>query len=263
MIGKTWVVTLEQLAGKTAVITGAGSGIGLATALLFEREGAKVAAVDASQQNLDQLAAALSTSGDRWALHRAYVQDPASTEEIVGQVVSKWGGIDVLVTAAAVSAPGRLPDTTPDDWDRCFAVNARGIYIWMRACIPQMAKQGRGSIITYASQLALAGGEGHAIYAATKGAVIAMTQTVALDHATDGIRANVLVPGAIETPGMRASFARRNDGGERERRSQSRHALKRFGRPEEVANAALFLASDASSFTTGSLMYVDGGWHVA
>ncbi len=253
---------MSQLQGKTVVITGGASGIGLATSLLFESEGARIAVVDSSQTNLDNLASRWRNS-QNWKLFNGQVQDVAGTARIVDDVVAAWGGIDVLITAAAVSAPGRLPDTTPDDWDHCFDVNAKGIYIWMRAIIPQMARQGAGSIITYTSQLALAGGEGHAIYVATKGAVIAMTQTVALDHAADGIRANILVPGAIETPGMRASFERRNDGGDKERRSQARHALKRFGRPEEVARAALFLASDASSFTTGSLMYVDGGWHVA
>jgi 2-keto-3-deoxy-L-fuconate dehydrogenase len=253
---------VSRLKDKIVVITGGASGIGLATSLLFEEEGARLAVVDASQANLDQLATQWHAA-DTWMAFNAKVQDVAAADRIVSEVVAKWGRIDALVTAAAVSGPGKLPDTSPDDWDHCFEVNAKGIYIWMRAAIPQMARQKAGSIITYASQLALAGGEGHAIYVATKGAVIAMTQTVALDHAEDGIRANILVPGAIDTPGMRSSFARRNDGGEKERRSQARHALRRFGRPEEVARAALYLASDDSTFTTGSSMYVDGGWHVA
>lgn len=253
---------MGQLEGKTVIITGGASGIGLATALLFEQEGARLAVIDANQANLDQLASAWRNA-DNWLTFNAKVQDADQTEQIVSTLMEKWGHIDVLAAAAAVSAPGRITETTPEDWDRCFDVNAKGIYIWMRAVIPRMAAQGKGSIITYTSQLALAGGQGHAIYVATKGAVIAMTQTVALDHAADGIRANILVPGAIETPGMRASFERRNDGGEKEQQSRNRHALKRFGRPEEVACAALHLASDASSFTTGSLMYVDGGWHIA
>lgn len=243
------------------MITGAASGIGLATALLFEKEGASIVAVDVSEDNLAHLRAQVRTP-ERWRFVQALAQDEAIAASVVSETVEAWGGVDILVAAAAVSAPGKLPDTTPLEWDRCFDVNIKAVYIWMRACIPAMAKQGRGSIITYSSQLAAAGGRGHAIYVATKGAVIALTQTVALDHAKDGIRANILVPGAIQTPGMESSFQRANDGGERRRRSLERHPLGRFGRPEEVAQAALFLASDASSFTTGARLHVDGGWHV-
>lgn len=252
----------RRLAGRVAIITGAGSGIGYAIAGLFERHGARIVAVDNNAGNLDALRNAADDLS-HWRFVEADVRDVEACERTVAQTVDEWGGIDVLVASAAISAPGKLPETDPDLFDRAFGINVKGPYVWMRGCIPAMVARERGSIITFASQLALAGGRRLGIYTGTKGALISMTQTVALDHAADGIRANILVPGAIDTPGMQDSFNRNPDGAAARERSLAHHALGRFGRPDEVALAALYLASDESSFTTGSQLYVDGGWHIS
>lgn len=252
----------KRLAGKNVILTGAGSGIGLAIGLLFERHGARIVAVDSAEENLAALRSQVADEAN-WRFVQADVRDVEFAGQTVRETVDAWGSVDVLVTAAAISAAGKLPDTDPALFDLAFDVNVKGPYLWMRAAIPAMASQKRGSIINFASQLALSGGRRLGIYIGTKGAIISMTQTVALDHADDGIRANILVPGAIDTPGMQASFNRNPDGAAARQRSLAHHALGRFGKPEEVAFAALYLASDESSFTTGSQLYVDGGWHIA
>ncbi len=240
------------LAGRVAVITGAASGIGLATARLFDKEGARVAGVDLGETPLSNV---LSVTGD--------VSDPASVEEGASRVLDAWGRIDVLVTAAGMSFGKKLGDTSPEEWDRTFAVNVRGTFLWIKAALPSMIASGRGSIVTIASQLALAGGRNSASYIASKGAVLSLTRAVAVDYAANGIRANTLVPGAVETPLLERGLARAGDREVAAAASRARHAMGRFGKPEEVARAALFLASDQSSFTTGAELRVDGGWLAA
>jgi NAD(P)-dependent dehydrogenase (short-subunit alcohol dehydrogenase family) len=153
--------------------------------------------------------------------------------------------------------------TDPADWDAVFRTNVGGTWLWSRAAVPEMQRQGSGSVITLASQLAIAGGKSNSAYIAAKGAIISLTRTMALDFATDGIRVNAIAPGAIDTPMLRRSFSRHADPEPVREASRNRHAMKRFGKAEEVAEAALHLASDASSFTTGTVMVVDGGWLVA
>ena len=149
--------------------------------------------------------------------------------------------LDVVLTAAGMSVGKKLADTSEEEWDRVFAVNAKGTFLWVRAALPKMIAGGGGSIVTVASQVALSGGRGSASYAASKGAVIALTRSVALDYAADRIRANVIAPGAIETPFLHRSFTRQPDPEAARQRSLDRHPLGRFGTVEEVARAALFL----------------------
>jgi NAD(P)-dependent dehydrogenase (short-subunit alcohol dehydrogenase family) len=242
-----------RLQGKVALITGAASGIGQAIAQRFGREGAKLALVDQTQTALND---ALSLAGD--------VTDAALADRAVRETVEKFGRLDILVTAAGISMPGPLTTTSPDDWDRIFAVNVRGTYLFMRAAIPEMAKRGGGSIVTIASQLALSGGgRGGAAYIASKGAIVSLTRTSSVDHARDGIRINSLLPGATETPLFERSLARQPDPAAARERSRTRHAMGRFGKVEEMAAAALYLASDEASFTTGVCLPVDGGWTAA
>lgn len=244
-----------KLAGKTALITGAASGIGAGVARLFAQEGAKVALVDRDRAGLESIAAGLKDA----AIFEGDVADAA----FVAATVAALPRVDIVLTAAGMSVGKKLGDTTEEEWDRVFAVNAKGTFLWLRAVLPGMVSGGGGSIITVASQIALSGGRGSASYGASKGAVLSMTRSVALDYAADKVRANAIVPGAIDTPFLHRSFARQPDPDAARQRSLDRHPMGRFGTVEEIAKAALFLASDDSSFTTGSVLMVEGGWNAA
>ena len=242
-----------RLQGKVALITGAASGIGQAIAERFDREGAKLALVD---QTLATMPNARSLTGD--------VTEPALAASAVAQAVAAFGRLDILVTAAGISVQGPLTNTSPEDWDRVFAVNVRGTYLFMREAIPVMAQQGSGAILTIASQLALTGGgRGGAAYIASKGAIVALTRTASVDHAGQNIRINSLLPGATETPLLQRGFNRQPDPAAARERSRTRHPMGRFGRVEEMAAAALYLVSEEASFTTGVCLPVDGGWTAA
>jgi len=244
-----------RLANKTALVTGAASGIGAEVARSFEREGARVALVDRDGAGLREVAAAMKAP----LVFEGDVADSAFVQSTVAALPK----LDIVLTAAGMSIGKKLADTSEEEWDRVFAVNAKGTFLWVRAALPKMIAGGGGSIVTVASQVALSGGRGSASYAASKGAVIALTRSVALDYAADRIRANVIAPGAIETPFLHRSFTRQPDPEAARQRSLDRHPLGRFGTVEEVARAALFLASDESSFTTGSVLMVEGGWNAA
>jgi len=252
-----------KLAGRVAIVTGAGSGIGRASALLFAQEGAVVAIVDRDEAGAHATMAAIEASGGRASVHIGDVGDGDFALAAVGEVMARHSRLDVLMTAAGFSCGGTVVNTDPADWDAVFRTNVGGTWLWARAAVPEMQRQGQGSIITLASQLAIAGGRGNSAYIAAKGAIISLTRTMAVDFATDGIRVNAIAPGAIDTPLLRRSFARHADPQAVGEASRQRHAMKRFGRPEEVAQTALYLASDASSFTTGTVLPVDGGWLAA
>jgi 2-keto-3-deoxy-L-fuconate dehydrogenase len=252
-----------RLMGRTAIVTGAGSGIGRASALLFAREGASVAMVDRDAAGLQETMAAISGAKGDTSVHIGDVGDIDFARAAVGDIVARHGRLDVLMTAAGISCGGTVLTTDPADWDAVFRTNVGGTWLWSRAAVPGMQRQGSGSIVTVASQLAIAGGKNNSAYIAAKGAIISLTRTMALDFATDGIRVNAIAPGAIDTPMLRRSFARNANPDPVREASRNRHAMRRFGRAEEVAEAALHLASDASSFTTGTVMVVDGGWLAA
>jgi 2-keto-3-deoxy-L-fuconate dehydrogenase len=252
-----------RLKDRIAVVTGAGSGIGRASAVFFAREGAFVALVDRDETGmLETLDAVRHAKGDG-SVHQGDVGDGDFAKATIDEVVSRYGRLDVLMTAAGWSCGGTVVTTDPADWDAVFRTHVGGTWLWARAAIPQMQRQGKGSLITIASQLAIAGGRGNSAYIAAKGAIISLTKTMAVDFATDGIRVNAIAPGAIDTPLLNRRFSRHADVEKVRETSRNRHAMKRFGHAEEVAEAALYLASDASSFTTGTVMVVDGGWLAA
>jgi NAD(P)-dependent dehydrogenase (short-subunit alcohol dehydrogenase family) len=234
-----------RLDGKVAVITGGASGIGLATAKLFLAEGARVAIVDRAPA---ELPGALALQAD------------VTAEPDLAPILAAYGRVDILVTAAGFSSGGTATTIAPADFEAVMRVHVWGTWLWARAVIPVMAGQGGGSIVTVSSQLARAGGRNNIAYISAKGAILSMTRTMALDHVGQGIRVNAILPGAIETPLLRRSFARAPDPALPETASLARHPMHRFGRPEEIAEAALYFASDAAAFTTGTELAVDGGW---
>jgi NAD(P)-dependent dehydrogenase (short-subunit alcohol dehydrogenase family) len=252
-----------KLSGRVAVITGGGSGIGRATALLFASEGAFVALVDRDVAGAEGTLAMLRDAGGEGSVHVGDVGEAEFARASVEAVAAGRSRLDVLVTAAGFSCGGTVVTTDPSDWDAVFRANVGGTWLWARAAVPIMQGQGGGAIITLASQLAIAGGKGNSAYIAAKGAILSLTRTMAVDFAADGIRVNAIAPGAIDTPMLRRSFARHPDPDAVREASRQRHAMKRFGRAEEVAAAALYLASDESSFTTGVVLPVDGGWLAA
>ena len=250
---------MRRLEGRVSLVTGAGSGIGRSTACRFAEEGAIVVVVDINADGAAETAELIEGKGQTACWFQADVSQEEAVTDVVEEVQTRFGTPSVLMTAAAISVGATVPDTGPEEWDRVFEVNVKGTFLWMRACIPLMAAKG-GSIIAVASQLAVSGGLSNAAYIVSKGAIVSLCRTAANDHASNGIRINCILPGATETPLLDRSFARFDDPTPYIERSLSRHPLGRFGRPEEVAEAALFLASDDSSFTTGTELRVDGGW---
>jgi NAD(P)-dependent dehydrogenase (short-subunit alcohol dehydrogenase family) len=250
-----------KLAGRVVLITGAASGIGRATTALVVREGGRVVAVDRDAAALADLAKELGAAQCRTAA--GDVLDEALARGTVDDTVAAWGRLDVLVTAAGISLGKPALETSLDHWNTVIGVNVTGTFLWIRECLRPMTRQGSGAIVTLASQLARAGGRGNAAYVASKGAVAALTRSVALDYADHGIRCNSVLPGATETPMLNRSFGRQPDPGAARERSRQRHAMGRFGRPEEIAAAIVYLASDEASFVTGIELPVDGGWLAA
>ena len=261
-----------RLAGKVALITGAGSGIGRATARLFAAEGATVAVADLDVGAADETvaliasdvsAAATDAGASTTDVARAYavdVVDQASVESLAADVLRDSGRIDVLFNNAGIAGVGTVEETSLELWERVMAVNVRGVFLVARAVLPTMVAAHRGSIINMSSTIAEIGLARRASYAASKGAVLALTRQMQADYAQHGIRVNALLPGTIHTPFvdryLAESYDDREAGLEALRRRQLTGDL---GKPEDVAAAALFLASDESRFVLGSGLFVDGG----
>lgn len=249
-----------KLRGQVAVVTGAASGIGAAAAELLALHGAKLALVDVDDDGLATTCERIAAAGGEAMMHVADVCDSAAAARGVAQVVQRWGGVDILVTCSGISVGGTVASTDEAAWDRVFAVNVKGTYLWAREVLPHMMARGSGSIVLIGSQLAVSSGGGNAAYIASKGAIASLARTMAVDHAPQGIRVNAVMPAVIDTPMARRSLRRFEDSEAARQRWMERHPMKRFGTPEEVARAVLFLASDDASFSTGSLLFVDGGW---
>ncbi len=245
-----------KLKDKVAIVTGAGSGIGAATARLFAAEGAHVVLVDRDAEGLRKVSGEIAGS----LAIEADVSDNAQAHDGVALVMKQWGRIDVLMTAAGISLGGTVDTIDEATWDRTFAVNVKGSYLWIHHAIKPMIAAKAGTIVTVGSQLAQSSIGRNAAYIASKGAIASFTKTMAVDHAAQGIRINALMPGVIDTPMPARSLQRQADPEAAKAFWRRRHPMGRIGQPEEVAKAALFLASDDSSFVTGTLLFVDGGW---
>jgi meso-butanediol dehydrogenase / (S,S)-butanediol dehydrogenase / diacetyl reductase len=242
-----------RLSGKVAIITGGGSGIGKAIAQASVREGAKVVIAGRDTKKLDRAAAEIGA--DCLAVS-ADVSNGANVQKLVSATLDRFKQINVLVNNAAVLLPGTAESISEEDFDQTFNINVRGLWLLSRAVLPHMRATGGGSIINIGSVLSLLGARNRVAYSASKGAVMAMTKAMALDHAAENIRVNCIAPGIVATE-MVEKF---NTDEAARRQREAMHPMGRFGQPEEVANAAVFLASDESGWTTGSVITVDGGY---
>jgi len=248
-----------RLADKVALITGGASGIGRATALLFAHEGAAVSVVDLDEAGGQAVAQAIVEDGGRAIFVRCDVSLASDCQRAVQQTVDELGGLDILFNNAGIVRRATVLETTEAEWDRVMAVNVKSIFLLSKYAIPVMAQAGGGVIINTASGWGLVGGYKAAAYCASKGAVVLLTKAMALDHGEQNIRVNCICPGDTDTPMLRGEARQLGEAEQHFLSEAARRPLQRIGNPEDIAQAALYLASDASSFVTGTALVVDGG----
>lgn len=248
-----------RLENKIVIITGGGSGIGRAVCDLFAAEGADLMIADKNAEAAADAATAARAAGRRAEAMAVDVAESADVRRMIDDTVAAFGRIDVLVNNAGYGITGSVVETDEADWDALIAVNLRGVYLGCKYAIPVMREQGGGVIVNTASVVAAIGIRDRAAYVASKGAVAALTRAMALDHVDDRVRINAVAPGTIETGYFDEMFAKSDDPAGLRRSLEARHPMNRLGTPMEVAYAMLYLASDESGFSTGSIMTVDGG----
>jgi NAD(P)-dependent dehydrogenase (short-subunit alcohol dehydrogenase family) len=248
-----------RLAGKVGIITGAASGIGRASALLFAREGARVVTVDRNAAGVDETVAQICAHGGQALAVHADVSVEADVERMVSATLSAYGRLDVLFNNAAIQVFGRVPETSVADWRQIMDTNLMGYFLGCKYAIPAMIRQGGGSIVNTSSVLGLVGDPDMPAYCATKGGILAMTRSIAQAHGRQGIRANCICPGDVDTPLVAEYFAQQPDPQAARAQVTAHYALGRIATPEDIAYTALFLASDESAFITGTTIVVDGG----
>jgi len=250
---------MKRLAGKIAIVTGAASGIGAASALAFAVEGASVVCFDVDEAKGCELVAGIQRDGGEAVFFRVDVSDSSQVKEAVAQTVRQYKKIDVLFANAGYQFVKPLADVEETEWDRLMAVNLKGVFLCCKHVIPEMIRAAGGSIIASGSVLSFAAAPGLAPYAASKAAIVNLIRGIATDYGKDMIRANCICPGCVNTPLADVFFESQADVAAAKRASAEAHLLRRIGSPEEVARLAVFLASDESSFMTGSALVIDGG----
>jgi len=249
-----------NLDGKTALVTGGGSGIGRAASLAYAMDGAQVVVADVNVEGGEETVQQIKEAGGDAILVHADVSKIEDTQAMVTQAVEAFGSLDCAFNNAGISG-GRerllTADYREEDWDRVISINLKGVWLCMKAEIPQMLKQGGGAIVNTASIAGLVGLSGTVAYVAAKHGVTGLTKAASMEYAKDGIRVNSVCPGYIHTPLVQPTFEA-NEG--MEERVASRHPMGRLGEPEEIAQAVVWLSSDAAGFVTGHNLPVDGGY---
>ncbi len=248
-----------RLAGKVAMITGGGSGIGRASAIRFAAEGARVVVVDWKSDGGCETIARIQAESGEAVFVEADVSQEADAQRMVKTAVDTHGRLDILFNNAAVQVFGTIPETSTSDWHKVMDVNLKGIYLGCKYAIPQMIAQGGGCIVNMSSALGFVGDPAMPAYGATKGGILAMTKAMAQAHGRQNIRVNCICPGDVNTPLVQEYFDQQPDPAAARRQVAAHYALGRIAQPEEIAHVALFLASDESSFLTGTAIVADGG----
>jgi NAD(P)-dependent dehydrogenase (short-subunit alcohol dehydrogenase family) len=246
----------ELFQGKVALVTGGASGIGRATALAFAEKGAKVVVADLTVTEGEKTVLMIKDAGGAAIFVQADVSKAQEVEAMIKKTLETYGRLDCAFNNAGVGNPGSTVDCTEAEWDQTLQINLKGVWLCMKYEIPQMLKQGSGSIVNTASAGGLIGTPGLAAYTASKHGVVGVTKTAALEYVQQGIRVNAVCPGTVLTPLVKAGITAYPD---LEKTLLSKHPMGRFGKPEEIAEAVLWLCSDAASYVTGIALSVDGG----
>jgi len=242
-----------KLQDKVAFITGFGSGLGQAIAIMYAEEGAAVAGTSPTESKGRQTVALVEKLGGRALFWPGDVSNSAQMKKLIDETVRQMGGIDIVVNSGGVRTNGSITDISEEDWDRTLDINLKGAFIVSRLAIPEMKKRGGGVILHIAARSGMLGQAGRAAYCASKGGLVTLTEAMAMDHARDKIRVNCICPGPTRTPMVDTSTA------EKLARYKTRVPMGRIGEPEDVAYAAVYLASDQASMVTAAILPVDGG----
>lgn len=248
-----------KLSERIAIVTGGGSGIGNETCRLFAREGATVIVADKNLASAENVAREITKEGGTATAMAVDVASEDQVKAIIDKIESNFGRLDILVNNAGYGFAGTVVTTSEEDWDALMAVNVKGVFFGCKHAIPLMEKNGGGAIVSTASAAANIGIHDRAAYVASKGAVASLTRAMAIDHVDAGVRVNAVAPGTISSPYFERILSG-PDAAELRRGLEERQAMNRLGRPSEIAHAILWLASDDSSFCTGTVLVVDGGW---
>ena len=250
---------MKKFENKTVVVAGGGSGIGEATAIAAAAGGAAVAILDVNEQNAENTANEITANGGNALAIGADLTKMTEAGEAINKVVSTFGGINYLCNSAGLQSYGTVVSTDEETWDKTMEVNLKSIYLVSRFCIPEIQKQGGGAVVNISSVQGLRCQTNVAAYAASKGAAIALTRSMALDHADQNIRVNCICPGSVDTPMLRYGAGKHGDVEEVLKLWGSQHPIGRIGTANEIAQTVLFLFSDAAGFMTGQPVVVDGG----
>ena len=248
-----------RLKGKVAIITGAGAGIGRASTLLFAREGAMVAAVDVDERGIQTLVHEVDAGGEKAVAVRADVSKSDEAQRVVQNVFDRFGQVDILFNNVGIVPHGRIHAMSESEWDRTMTINVKSMYLLCHEVVPIFLRQGGGVILNTSSATALRSVPDRVAYSTSKGAVLALTRSMAIDYVRDNIRVNCLCPGTVDTPSFRQRMASFPDPDEALRQFVARQPMGRLGTAEEVAQAALYLVSDEAKFVTGVAFPIDGG----